>query len=32
MPVEVLEDGRKRIRAPLSEDDVLQLLAATTFW
>ena len=27
MPVEVLEDGRKRIEAPLSEDDVLQLLA-----
>jgi fumarate hydratase subunit beta len=25
--VEVLEDGRKRIEAPLSEDDVLQLLA-----
>ena len=27
MPVEVLEDGRKRIRAPLSEDDVRQLEA-----
>lgn len=27
MPVEVLDDGRKRIRAPLSEDDVRQLEA-----
>lgn len=27
MPVEVLEDGRKRIRAPLSDDDVRALLA-----
>jgi len=27
MPVEILEDGRKRIRAPLSDDDVQQLEA-----
>lgn len=27
MPVELLEDGRKRIRAPLSDDDVRQLVA-----
>jgi fumarate hydratase subunit beta len=27
MPVEILEDGRKRIRAPLSDDDVKQLEA-----
>lgn len=27
MPVEVLDDGRKRIRAPLSEEDVRQLQA-----
>jgi fumarate hydratase subunit beta len=27
MPVEILEDGRKRIRAPLSDDDVKELAA-----
>jgi fumarate hydratase subunit beta len=27
MPVEILEDGRKRIRAPLSDEDVRQLVA-----
>jgi fumarate hydratase subunit beta len=27
MPVEILDDGRKRIRAPLSDDDVQQLEA-----
>jgi fumarate hydratase subunit beta len=27
MPVEALDDGRKRVRAPLSEDDVRELVA-----